>query len=604
MSLPLKLRLVWAAVVVLAAAWGRPTIAEAGVVVISNRTAAKVEFSVATPDGKSHPYGLDPGDLIPIPVEAKTVIAFDSEGTARRHSMDPNSVYYFLVRDEKLDLIKVVFSPPPEGEAPPPAAAEAGVRLESVYKIPVMILVDEDEPAQQRVWEKRLRDRLAEASDVFERHCRVRFEAVAVGTWVSSNRIAEFEKSLREFESKVSPVPARLAIGFTSQYQISPRQVHLGGTRGALHSHVLIREWAHRASRMERLEILLHELGHFLGAAHSPEANSAMRPKIGDRRSNARSFRIGFDPPNTLIMNLVCEELRTRRIRGLAQIRPGTKSQLHEVYAALSRTMPGDPAAELYGELLDRSPSAQPAPTRHPESLVEATRTVVRAITAAAAESRSVAPGPGQAPLSGDRLTELYVRRAAAAADELPSDRAAKAFLLGLGITLDRSSVLRRSPIVSSLCRQVESAEELRQRLAVLGTPTMRDRPDLAQHFAVCCALTALVGPHAAETIGITKELSDSRGGSGFSFVDLSADVAGATLAAYVRDEKIPLATLADSFAVEDYLPDGHGLPEGISWNDFLQEYGSAQDDRFHSQRAAIGKQILGLPGYKGTPPP
>ena len=600
MATSLRLHLLSATVAVLAVGWGWVAAAEAGVVVISNRTDAKVAFSVVQADGESRQYSLDAGDLVPVPVAAETVLAYDCEGTPQKHLLDPNSLYYLLSRQGRLDLVKVAFPSPPDRKTPPPAA---GVRIESVGIIPVMILVDDDEPAVRQAWERRLKDRLAEASDVFERHCRIRFEPVAVGTWGSDNRIVDFEKSLREFELKVTPAPARLAIGFTSQYKVSRGEMHLGGTRGALRSHVLIRESAQRISKMERLEILLHELGHFLGAAHSPEGDSAMRPSIGDHRSNAQSFRIGFDPPNTLIMNLVCEELRMRQVQSLAQLQPSTKAQVRSVYAGLAQIMPKDPAAQHLTELLDRWPSAQPQPTRHPASLVEGTRVVVRAITAAARENRAPGPAATHSPLSGDRLTELYVRRAAAAASQLPSDRATKAFLLSLGITLDRSSALRSSPIVSDLCRQVESDAELRERLALPGTPTMRGRPDLAQHFAISSALTALIGPDGAETIGITKELNDSRGDSGFSFVDLSADLAGVSFATQVGQEKIPLSRLADSFAVEDYLPEGRGLREGISWGEFLQEYHSVQDDRFHRQRAAIRAEILALPGFSGAGP-
>jgi hypothetical protein len=608
MPYPLRLRVVPVVAVVLALGWRCAGVAEAGVVVISNRTAAKVEFSVVRADGKSRQYNLQPGDLVPIPATGKAAMSLGSNETPRRYLMEVNSVYYFLSRNQKLDFVKVAFSTPSERGDPLPTAPD--VLIESVGTIPVMILVDDDEPAARQVWEKRLRDRLSEASDVFERHCRIRFEPVAVGTWVSDNNIGDFEKSLREFESKVTPAPARLAIGFTSQYQLVRGETHLGGTRGALGSHVLIREWGPHISKTERLEVLLHELGHFLGATHSPEGNSAMRPSIGDRRSNARDFRIGFDPPNTLVMNLVCEELRTRQVRSLAQLSPRTKARVRDVYASLSAIMPKDPAGKHLTELLDRSPLTLRAPTRHPASLVEATQVVVQAIAAAARENRPRNAGGTRRPLSGDRLMELYVRRAAAAAGRLPSSRrgiadvsadgqAAKAFLLALGITLDRSNVLRRSPIVSDLCRQVESNQELRERLAVFGIPTMRGRGDLAQHFAVSCTLTALIGPGTAEVTGIVKELNDSRGSSGFSFVDLSADMAGVAFATYVGEGKIPLSRVAESFAAEDYLPEGRELREGISWADFLQQYGSPQDDRFHRQRAAIRQRILALPGYQ-----
>jgi hypothetical protein len=592
-----KYRLLLVAVVLLAAGWSCAVAAEAGVVVISNRTAAKVAFSVARAEEQSRQYSLEAGDLVPVPVQAKAVVTLDLEGTARQYSVDPNSVYCFLAGGEQIELVKVQFAALAGGEEAP--VATYGALLETVGTIPVKILVDDDEPSVRQVWEKRLTERLAQASDVFERHCRIRFEPVAVGTWESDDGITDFAQSLREFEREVNPAPARLAIGFTSQYELVQGQVHLGGTRGAMGSHILIREWPHRVSATERLEALLHELGHFLGAAHSPEADSAMRATIGDGRSNARGFRVGFDPPNTLIMNLVCEELRTRPVHGLAGLSPGTKAQLRGVYNSLLTLMPEDPAVKYFVELLGPLPSAQPEPATHEVSLIEATQKVVRAIAAAARQrGASGSAGAGSSP-SGDRLTGLYVRRAAAAASQLPPDSAAKAFLLGLGIGLDESSTLRGSPIVGELCRQVEASWELRDRLAALGEPTVRGRRDLLQHFAVSCAIAALVGPEVAETVGLSKELSDSQGGSGFSFVDLAADLAGVSLASYVSQGKIPLSRLADSFAVEDFVPPAAEPGKGIAWDDFVEQFGSPEDDRFLRQQTAIRQRILALPGYR-----
>ena len=128
----------------------------------------------------------------------------------------------------------------------------------------------------------------------------------------------------------------------------------------------------------------------------------------------------------------------------------------------------------------------------------------------------------------------------------------------------------------------------------------MRRREDLAKHFVVSAALTMLIGPQCAEAAGVAKELKDSHGRSGFSFVDLSANLAGVTFATKVRSAKISLTTLATSFAVEDFMPETGNLKEGISWPDFHKMYNSAQDNRFHSAEAAIRKRILAMPGYNG----
>ena len=98
--------------------------------------------------------------------------------------------------------------------------------------------------------------------------------------------------------------------------------------------------------------IFVHELGHFMGAAHSAEDTSVMRPTLGDRRSCVRGFHIGFDGPNTMAMYLLAEELHSRPISRLSQLPPETKAPLRRVYASLAEALPDDPAAPKYLELL------------------------------------------------------------------------------------------------------------------------------------------------------------------------------------------------------------------------------------------------------------
>lgn len=122
---------------------------------------------------------------------------------------------------------------------------------------------------------------------------------------------------------------------------------HLGGTRGALHTHMLLREWANQNSEPERLEVLVHELGHFLGATHSPESTSVMRPTLGDRQARMAKFRIGFDPLNTMAMCLVRDELAAHPEVRLVRMSTATREQLLRVYVEIGRTLPDDPAATL-----------------------------------------------------------------------------------------------------------------------------------------------------------------------------------------------------------------------------------------------------------------
>jgi len=99
--------------------------------------------------------------------------------------------------------------------------------------------------------------------------------------------------------------------------------------------------------------------------------------------------------------------------------------------------------------------------------------------------------------------------------------------------------------------------------------------------------------------LGIAKEFRDARDGSGFSFADLSADMAGGMFASAVLSGRLTLSELARSFTVEEFQPPVDGLDEGISWEDFRCQYGSAHDDRFYEVQAAICTRILALPGHQ-----
>jgi hypothetical protein len=59
---------------------------------------------------------------------------------------------------------------------------------------------------------------------------------------------------------------------------------------------------------------------------------------------------------------------------------------------------------------------------------------------------------------------------------------------------------------------------------------SLRGRVDLARHYLASSAIAATGDGDLSDLVGVYKEWSDSRGGSGFSFVDLAADRAGTRL--------------------------------------------------------------------------
>jgi hypothetical protein len=474
------------------------------------------------------------------------------------------------------------------------------------YTITVKILADNKEPMVRRLWEKRYRDRLTAASDIIERCCHIRFKVVEVATWTSSDDLRDLGQLMDELMHKVRPEPAQLVIGFTGQYRALREDKHIGGAKGPFCPYVLIREWGRQVTDPERLEILVHELGHYLGAAHSANPKSVMRPDVSDRQSRARGYQISFDASNTAVLGLISNELRKRPVGHLAQLSPEAKEQLRPLYRSMATALPKDDAALRMLAMLDIRLGAPGESTARVQAVVAGARAVVRAVTDAAADNRLLPEKStvgGAVRFSKDELTELYLRRAAAAASRLPPNVAAPAFLLGIGVALDDSNLLPSAPVVGEYWRQIEPQSARTTRVALLGEPTMRGRRDLALHFAASAALAILINSTNAEAAGIGKEISDSRNaGSGFSFADLSADLAGIQFAAAVASGRIPLARLENGFVVRDFLPDPGGLKEGIAWNDFVQDYGFPPDARFLQERQRLLKQILAMPGYKNSP--
>jgi hypothetical protein len=237
--------------------------------------------------------------------------------------------------------------------------------------------------------------------------------------------------------------------------------------------------------------------------------------------------------------------------------------------------------------------AGEPAPKTRPDLLADA-RVVVAAITEAA-RANSRRPSP----LTGDRLTGHYVGAAALAARKLPAERRVSAFLVGIGVALDSSDLMRKNPVTGDAWQKIEPAAAYDARVAVLGNPTVHNRHDLAQHFAVSAALAAYSGSAAAETAGILKEILDSHGDSGFSFADLAADLAGIALAERLTKNPDALAALEKRFDPADFVPAPRGLTEGLSSAEFEKRYGSVSDKRFRTALAELKKRVKEMPGLR-----
>ena len=311
----------------------------------------------------------------------------------------------------------------------------------------------------------------------------------------------------------------------------------------------MIREWSRQITEAERLDILVHELSHYLGAAHSAEPHSVMQPHVRHLQSRLRGHRIRFDALNTLVMCLMCEEIRKGPTPNFTQLSSATKDQLRPIYKAIHASLPDDPAASQMSALLKPLPGLAGVAPEQQRAVFSGARRIVQAVSEAVRHRDSLTRQ------DGDRLTEHYIRAAAAAAAKLPRPESGKAFLLGLGVALSDASTLPGPPILAALWRQIDPPQSRATRLASFSVPTMRARRDAVEHFAMSAALAALLGAPTAEKAGTLKELSDAQGGSGFSFVDISADMAGIAFAQAVLDGRLPLSRIETAFTVKDFVP-------------------------------------------------
>jgi hypothetical protein len=572
-----------------------PATSVADVIVLANRTGRELQLRFTPARGRPQQLTLPANDVLPQFLDGKADVTFSTSTGVKHYELDPNCAY-FLGRGEdgRVDLQKIGLGEDGATGGTPPRLGQR--TRATVATIPVKILVDEEEPGRRANWERRLRRRIEMASAIFEKFCGVKLEVVAVGTWNSDNGTNVFEESLAEFEREVQPSPARLAIGFTSQFAMVRGRTHMAGTRGPLHTHILVREGAPQISEPERLEFLVHELGHYMGAPHSPEPTSVMRPVLGDNLAGRADFKIQFDPVTALVIAMVGEEMRRGQIQHLSDLPPDTKRRLQQIYVELARVLPKDPAGLHYVRLLS---ATQGSP------LVQAARSVLQEITRAAMANRTMPLGtisarePSAVRRAGDALTEHYVRTAAQAANRLPPEIAPRAMLLALGVAFDDTDSLSKLPSVGQIAQGIEAPSDRLVRLRMLGEPTMGGRRDLAQHFFVSAYITTAAGADAATAAAFAKEVRDADGGSGFNFEDIAADRAGVQFAQSLIEKKLAVNAVARTFTTTAYLPKIKGLPQGLSTAEFRKQFGSVQDERARTVLREIDDRILLLAPYR-----
>src|SRR5215469_5719930 len=189
----------------------------------------------------------------------------------------------------------------------------------------------------------------------------------------------------------------------------------------------------------------MHALGHYLGAAHSPETDSVMRP-MGNQPSTEA---LRFDPINALAMALVGEEFATAAPQGLAGLSPRARQRLVSIYATLAEGTPDDPLADRFLRLLSVrpiEPSSRPQPfvPEPPDAGERPTQPSATAPRDGESPASTAQPAPSDPAQSADRAVSLSAsaerhdlddERADPGSDREP-DRSAVPLALALALVL------------------------------------------------------------------------------------------------------------------------------------------------------------------------
>lgn len=126
-------------------------------------------------------------------------------------------------------------------------------------------------------------------------------------------------------------------------------------------------------------------------------------------------------------------------------------------------------------------------------------------------------------------------------------------------------------------------------------------REDLRLHFIISAVLQAIADGSVSSAVGEFKELLDADlGGSGFSFVDLAADMAGVRLAESLLGDPSSArrvqAMLAETREEQLFFPSISDLRENLPQAEFELRYGGLEDARYQAVVAEIARRIDSLP--------
>jgi uncharacterized protein YfiM (DUF2279 family) len=128
---------------------------------------------------------------------------------------------------------------------------------------------------------------------------------------------------------------------------------------------------------------------------------------------------------------------------------------------------------------------------------------------------------------------------------------------------------------------------------------TLRGRRDYAQHFLISAAIAARGDSTLSNAVGVFKEIVDTDRGTGFSFTDIAADMAGSRFGelAVTPDAAAGLQRrIAQGVTDSDLLPQIDDLPEFMDTNEFEQRFERVGSASYDAMMQEIQQRLAALP--------
>jgi hypothetical protein len=130
--------------------------------------------------------------------------------------------------------------------------------------------------------------------------------------------------------------------------------------------------------------------------------------------------------------------------------------------------------------------------------------------------------------------------------------------------------------------------------------PVLANRQDLSLHFIFSAAIKLLSEKGISIAVGEFKELMDrGNGGSGYSFIDLTADMAGANFATLAVDPRTAeqIQNIMSLEANEAFFfPSIDGFDEGMDKSQFRQKYSDIESKEYLKVLEEIERRVSRLP--------